>query len=314
MSRGLELSKDFYRRCAEPMMEKVLADILDQLAVGLVGEGSECFGFDDEHSQDHDWGPAFCVWVPDDKLDALRGRVEGIFNFLPETFEGVPSRMVPAKRIGRCGLFGIGEFYSRFTRYKRSPQSVEEWFAIPEHFLATCTNGEVFRDDCGEFSAYRQILLDYYPEDVRLKKIAARCGTMAQSGQYNLLRCAKRGDAVASLQALSKFVEATLSLQFLLSKKYMPFYKWSFRACQDLPTAQRVLAKLKSLMDSYNAAGVNDPKVLEANVEAVCVECVAQLRQAGLSSAEGDWLMSHAEFIQGRIGIDSMRNLPVLMG
>jgi len=116
------------------------------------------------------------------------------------------------------------------------------------------------------------------------------------------------------LQALSKFVEATLSLQFLLSKKYMPFYKWSFRACQDLPTAQRVLAKLKSLMDSYNAAGVNDPKVLEANVEAVCVECVAQLRQAGLSSAEGDWLMSHAEFIQGRIGTDSMRNLPVLMG
>ncbi|WP_320006605.1 DUF4037 domain-containing protein [Maridesulfovibrio sp.] len=312
--KGLELSKEFYRRCAAPMMEKVLADILDQLAVGLVGEGSECFGFDDEHSIDHDWGPAFCVWVPDDKLNELRSRVEGLFNFLPETFEGVPSRMVPDKRIGRCGLFGIGEFYSRFTRSKRPPQSVEEWFAIPESFLATCTNGEVFRDDCGEFSAYRQILLDYYPEDVRLKKIAARCGTMAQSGQYNLLRCVKRGDAVASLQALSKFVEATLSLQFLLSKKYMPFYKWAFRGCQDLPAAQGVLAKLQILLNSFNAAGANDPKVLEDKVEAVCVECVSQLRQAGLSSADGDWLMSHAEFIQNRIGNVSIRNLPVLIG
>lgn len=312
--QGIELSRAFYRRCAAPMMEKTMPELFGVLAIGLVGEGSECFGFDDEHSQDHDWGPAFCVWCPDDKLDEVRGRVEGVFNFLPETFEGFSSRMVPEKRIGRCGLFGIGEFYSRFTRYKRPPQSVEEWFAIPEDFLATCTNGEVFRDDCGEFFAYRQALLDYYPEDVRLKKIAARCGTMAQSGQYNLLRTAKRGDAVASLQALSKFVEATLSLQFLLSKKYMPFYKWSFRACQGLPTAQRVLLKLRALLDSYNTAGVNDLKVLEANVEAVCVECVAQLRQAELSSAEGDWLMSHAEFIQSRIGTDSMRNLPVLIG
>jgi len=67
-------------------------------------------------------------------------------------------------------------------------------------------------------------------------------------------------------------------------------------------------------MDSYNAAGANDSKVLEANVEAVCVECATQLRQAGLSSAEGDWLMSHAEFIQSRIATDFMRSLPILIG
>ena len=40
----------------------------------------------------------------------------------------------------------------------------------PDSCLAAATNGEVFRDDLGEFSRIRQSLLNM-PQDVRLKSL-----------------------------------------------------------------------------------------------------------------------------------------------
>ena len=61
--KGLELAKRLYEERARKLFENELPDLIPQMAVGLVGEGSECFGFDDEISRDHDWGPAFCIWL-----------------------------------------------------------------------------------------------------------------------------------------------------------------------------------------------------------------------------------------------------------
>lgn len=54
--KGLELAKRLYEERARKLFENELPDLIPQMAVGLVGEGSECFGFDDEISRDHDWG------------------------------------------------------------------------------------------------------------------------------------------------------------------------------------------------------------------------------------------------------------------
>ena len=190
--KGLELSRAYWEKCALPLFRRELPAFLERAAVGLVGEGSECFGFDDEISQDHDWGPGFCLWLPEGEWAEWQDAVEALLARLPDTYEGFPARMAPAKRMGRVGPLSIEGFYGRFIGMPQPPQTWKQWRLVPEQFLAVSTNGAVFSDRLGAFTAFREALLGFYPEDVRLKKIAARCMGMAQAGQYNLLRSLKR--------------------------------------------------------------------------------------------------------------------------
>ena len=64
--KGLELCRQYYETFGKPMLQRMFPDIWEQLTIGLAGEGSECFGYDDAYSQDHDFGAGFCIWVPDE--------------------------------------------------------------------------------------------------------------------------------------------------------------------------------------------------------------------------------------------------------
>ena len=70
--KGLELAEKFYNEYGKPMIEDEFSEYADRIAVGLVGHGSECFGYDDEISLDHDFSPAFNVWITDED-DAVFG-------------------------------------------------------------------------------------------------------------------------------------------------------------------------------------------------------------------------------------------------
>lgn len=56
---GMELCRAYFDEVGFPMLRESFSSVLDRMAVGLVGDGSECYGFDDAVSRDHDWGPAF---------------------------------------------------------------------------------------------------------------------------------------------------------------------------------------------------------------------------------------------------------------
>ena len=62
--KGLQLSKEYFETYGKPMLENEFSHLLPYLAAGLFGEGSECFGFDDEVSTDHDFEPGFCIFLP----------------------------------------------------------------------------------------------------------------------------------------------------------------------------------------------------------------------------------------------------------
>lgn len=312
--QGLALSKEFYEEVAAPMLQRELPDYADALAVGLVGEGSECFGFDDAFSRDHDWGAGICVWCPETIFPVLQPLLEPVFDKMPRSFKNYPVRMAPALRNGRVGLFSIEGFYRKFINSPQPLSTWQQWYTVPDHFFSVCTNGEVFIDPSGEFTAFRDALLGYYPDDVLKKKLAARYGVMAQSGQYNLLRMLKRNDIAAALFSLSRFVESTVGAMYLLHRRYMPFYKWAFHGLANLPDSQHIVEKLQTVLALNLVHGSDIAGQAEKAIEDVCVSMVSLLQDKGLTQNSEPWLMAQAEIVQGQIENPQIRNLPVLHG
>jgi hypothetical protein len=294
--RGLELAERYYAAHGAPMIMERFGIYEARIAVGLAGPGSECFGFDDEVSRDHDWGPGFCLWLTDDDHTLIGGELSRAYEKLPTVFAGFGPRVASKGEEWRVGVTTISAFYGRFTGLDRSPKSIKEWLRIPEHSLAACTNGKVFNDPLGEFTRLREALLSYYPESLRLKKIASRCLTIAQSGQYNYRRSRERNEQFAALHAVAQFCTDVLSLTFLLNRRYAPFYKWMHRAVKNLSVLGHVVhEEIEKVVHPQSEA------VKSEAIESICALLAAELRRQGLSDAGGDFLLDHAHSVNTRI-------------
>ena len=69
--KALDLTEAYVRDVALPNLDFQAPELMRYVALGLVGNGSECFGYDDEISRDHDWGVDFFVWVSSDDAEAI---------------------------------------------------------------------------------------------------------------------------------------------------------------------------------------------------------------------------------------------------
>ncbi len=303
--KGLELARAFFEECALPEFEKEFPDFLSFAAAGLVGEGSECFGFDDEISRDHDWGPGFCVWLDDPEMERYGARLSQIYEQLPASYMGY-RRYAQKEAAGRVGILSTREFYSRFTGMDRPPESVLEWRWIPEQYLAVATNGQVFTDERGNFTSFREKLLAFYPDDVVWKKMAARCVQMGQAGQYNYPRCANRKETVAAMEAKMLFIDAAISMVFLLNRRYTPFYKWKHRALRDLPVLG---GPCYTLTDRIAR---DDGAECLTDIEELCRLIADHLRSAGLTDSSSDFMPDLAPSIQNKIRNEQIRSIPLI--
>lgn len=308
--KGLELAKEFYILC-RPVLYREIPEIMSQCAIGLAGEGSECFGMDDNISQDHDYGPGFCLWLPDEIVAVEREKIEKALQKLPLEFSGYASRMQSLLRQGKTGPCGIKAFYRFFTDLDKLPDGWREWLALSEVRLAAATNGEVFEDNLGEFTRWRQHLLNFYPHDVWLKKIAARVMLMAQAGQYNFPRSLRRDDGAAAMLAVARFAEAALSFVFLINRKYMPFYKWAPLICRSLPLLGTELSALLRELARHPLRNSQDLGAAEL-VEEFCGLCASQLRALGISATNDNWLWAHGPQIISQIKNKAIRDMNLL--
>lgn len=294
--KGLELSQKYYEAYGKPMIEERFPDIADQTAAGLVGYGSECLGFDDEISRDHDYGPSFCIWLPRKTYRQFGEAMQTAYDALPKTFLGFSERVEQEQGKGRVGVLCLEDFYRGILGRETLPETDAQWLMIPEEALATATGGSVFEDRLGQFSAIREGLLAYYPENVWRRNLADALAKAAQAGQYNYARAMRRGERVAAELALSEFVRESMRLVYLLNRTYAPFYKWMHRGLRDLPTGGEI-GDMLGLLYQTDAEG---DRILI--IEAVCSVLVQILQEKGLSAGTDSFLQNHiGEVLTGSV-------------
>ena len=71
------------------MIHERFGEYEDRIAIGLVGEGSDCFMYDDEYSTDHDFGPDFCMFITEDTYEKIGEELTKAYNELPDEINGV---------------------------------------------------------------------------------------------------------------------------------------------------------------------------------------------------------------------------------
>ena len=293
------------------MLASEFPELLPLIAVGLCGSGSECFGFDDEVSRDHDFEPGFCIFLPDEDIVERKTafRLERAYARLPKEYAGLKRGGLSPVGGARRGVLRFPEFFREKTGSPDGVLSPEDWLSVPEYALAEAVNGEIFFDGSGEVSAIRKRLSEM-PEDARLKKLAGNLLIMAQSGQYNYRRCLAHGETGAAQLAAVEFCRGAMHAIFLLNRRYLPYYKWSFRAMRALPLLAGEADTLEFLISTDNRAENAEEKYYA--MEDLCARVIAALQDQALTEAVCGDLEKHAYSVNDHIADAALRNRHIL--
>ena len=332
---GLALAREYWEAHGKPLLAERYPEYRGRIAAGLIGHGSECYGFDDATSRDHDFGPGFCLWLTAEDHAAIGERLQADYEALPRVFRGVGPRLETRRASGqgrRVGVFEVGAFFEGVTGLRAAPPAdrPHEWLMLEEATLAAATNGAVFADPHGALSGTRDGFRRM-PGDVRLALIGRRLGMMAQAGQYNVPRMLDRGDGEAAWLAAAEFIGAAASVVFLLNGPttvgYLPYYKWRFAALRELgarPASRlhgvhRDLADVQRLASAacFGGAGFGEGgkgaaparAALAVAIERACADVANELRAQGLTESVDPFLEAHRTEVQSRIGDAWLRGL-----
>ena len=340
MPSGMELARRFWEQAGKPMLQSRYPDYAERIAVGLVGYGSECFGFDDALSRDHDFAPRFCLWLTDEDYAAIGTALQEDYERIAHAWRSehssadLPDSPTTPRAQGtmrRDGVFRIGDFFETLTGYREAPpqDAPHEWLALDESTLATATNGRVFADALGAFSSTRQGFT-FMPEDVRLSLISRRLGMLSQAGQYNLPRMLQRGDGAAAMTSIHEFTQAAISLVFLVNNPvsvgYAPYYKWRFAALRRLSRRMAtrlpgVCAQLEEILHLASAACFGVPGTtaehkasttatppadrINTIIERICSDIVSELQREGLTRSQETFLEWQRPYVEEHIVSDA---------
>ncbi|MCR4616640.1 MAG: DUF4125 family protein [Lachnospiraceae bacterium] len=269
--KGLDICRSYYERFGAPVIHEQFPEYESQIAVGLFGEGSDCFGYDDIVSRDHDWGPGFMLLVRKNIFDKIGDDLKKAYDDLPNEYMGY-GRMTTPEGEGRVGVICIEELLCRYlaeifglsdkddmasalgvaTDKELAGVIVKERLVyVPETVLAQFVNGEIWRDDTGVITKIREKIGEYYSDDVWRHKLGVSLILTGQCGQYNLIRELKRGDRATSLTYLSDHIKNLLHTLFIINRKYAPYDKWLIRAAGELKIHPEISDIMRALTDIY---------------------------------------------------------------
>jgi len=277
-----------------------------------VGSGSEHYGYDDEISRDHDFEPGFCIFLPGEELVSRRQAflLERAYAKLPKEYMGF--KRLPIAPVGgnRNGVMRISDFYLEHIGSEDGELTNDAWLKISDQALFESTSGKIFFDNLGEFTGIREKLLNM-PKDIMLKRLAGNLLIMAQSGQYNYARCINHGELEASQLAVNEFVSSAMKAVFILNNKYMPYYKWSFRALRELPDSEKFQSAFSELLLGNSRDELISQRKYDI-IETVCTEVIELLKTRGYTKAICGDMEKHAYSVNDMISDGELRNMHIL--
>ena len=307
MANVREKNRRFYEMYVAELIHERFSEYEDRIAVGIAGEGSDCLGYDDAISRDHDFGTGVCLWLTDEDMALFGQALSEAYNELVDSAE----RSYLTKRLReRRGVMTIHDFYSTILWIDCDTEGCrmteDEWYRLDHSCLKTATNGEIFRDDLGAFTAFRKYLLNYYPDRVWRLRIAEQLHEYASSFQVNYARCMTRGDTVAAELCRAKGIQAAMELFFLLRREYPPYYKWTYRALSDLDEEGIFSGKIRETAEEhirpeawedtrYHPNRLNYKDRIVSLSEEIASEIEQMLVEKGLIRRRGRYLELHVD-------------------
>ena len=312
--KGMDLARTYWEQCGRDLLETQFPEIAGKVAAGLCGSGSECLGFDDSVSRDHDFEPGFCLFLPGEEAVDRRTafRLERAYAALPKEFMGVVRNRMSPVGGNRHGVLRLTDFLMEKTGTPDGRLSPREWLTVPEQNLLEVTGGEIWRDDSGLFTSIRE-RLHRLPEDIRLRKLSGELLLMNQSGQYNYRRCLDHGEPGAAMLAAGEFVRAAIHTLMLLDERYMPYYKWAFRALRNGGEKRKEQAgRLERIL--YGESDEESALDREALIADLAQDVAEELQEKGLTDATCCDLEQHAYSVEDRIRDADIRNMHILSG
>ncbi|HKK94976.1 MAG TPA: DUF4037 domain-containing protein [Anaerovoracaceae bacterium] len=301
---GIELSNQYYEDYVKDMIKNSFSSYEDIIAVGIAGNGSECFGYDDEYSRDHDYNIGVCIWLDNETYSKIGEELNEEYNKLPKEVYGIKLGRKSLGYDDKYGVETIEDFFIKTIGSKKLPKTKKEWLRIPEYALANAVNGEIFYDSKGEVLAKRAYLIVGAGSDVRRKKIGAYLSLAGQAGQYNYYRSLKRKDEGAIKVSLFEFTNNIVHAIFWLNNRYCPYYKWRYRALRDLPKLSYLERDLIELLDG----GDDKRKVIEE----ICWEVILELRKQFLTKSDSVYLEDHAYSVADGIIDNELKNMHIM--
>ncbi|MEZ4673806.1 MAG: DUF4037 domain-containing protein [Caldilineaceae bacterium] len=231
----IDISRSFFEEVVKPILQEHFPVETAQTAFGVFGYGSEALRLDDEYSRDHHWGLRIDALMPSAIFETKRHAIMATLGaHLPESYQGQSLR---AGHLAGAGLApdNLQAFLMRTVGIDHAPQTYREWLKIPEEDIIHIINGEVWSDPLGEFTAIREVFQRYYPEPVRLRRIANWCRFFSGMGTYALKRAILRDNEFYATTRFSNAIRLGIQLAFLLDKQYFPYDKWLIAYLERLP-------------------------------------------------------------------------------
>ena len=341
----IDESHAFFDEVVLPLLQEHFATETNAMAAGFFGYGSEVLRLDDEYSTDHHFGLRVNALLPEAVFAARGAQIEDMLaQKLPQVWRGRELREGYTRTKG-VALQSLEYHLKSTIGLDHPPETHGEWLSIPEEDITHVVAGEVWHDPSGRFSSVRHALSDYYPEAVRIRRLAHWCRYFSGMGVYALKRALLRDNMLYASTTFARSLRWGVQMAFLLDRTYCPYDKWMTEMFHRLPRMgarlkhiveeapqlatswERKLDLLNEMSDILDAAMVEDgliaphPKykvsptsgyrLLESAYAELIKKCPADIKGIVPQWEQVHWESFHSTFVDG-VNMDDWRRALVL--